>query len=148
MSCSEMESLLILAFLVCFAGICSGMEYEDPFDVAGLTLGLLSLDITHLKILVTSGTPKEQKHAKKILPIVKRHHYLLVTLLFCNAIAAEAMPIFLDDLVKYVRCWMLFLWNSRWAAIFISVGLILFVGEILPQSLCSRYGVCGFCDRW
>lgn len=131
MPCEEAESLAILAVLVMFAGICSG-----------LTLGLLSLDMTHLKILINSGTEKEKKYAKKILPVVAKHHYLLVTLLFCNAIAAEAMPLFLDDLVRYDVMQSSSYCSSRWLAIFISVGLILFVGEIIPQSLCSRFGVC------
>jgi len=41
----------------------------------------------------------------------------------------EALPIFLDSLV------------TAWGAILISVTLILLVGEIIPQSVCSRYGL-------
>ncbi|TYJ27186.1 hypothetical protein E1A91_A07G169200v1 [Gossypium mustelinum] len=35
----------------------------------------------------------------KILPVVKKQHLLLSTLLLCNAAAMEALPIFLDSLV-------------------------------------------------
>uniref|UniRef100_A0A2P2LE35 DUF21 domain-containing protein At2g14520-like n=1 Tax=Rhizophora mucronata TaxID=61149 RepID=A0A2P2LE35_RHIMU len=41
----------------------------------------------------------------------------------------EALPIFLDGLV------------AAWGAILISVTLILLFGEIIPQSVCSRYGL-------
>lgn len=55
-----------------------------------------------------------------IFPILKRHHYLLVTLLLSNATAMEALPIFLDKLVP-----------SFWAVL-ISVSMVLFFGEIIP----------------
>ncbi|XP_047160947.1 DUF21 domain-containing protein At4g33700-like isoform X3 [Vigna umbellata] len=41
----------------------------------------------------------------------------------------EALPIFLDSLVV------------AWGAVLISVTLILLFGEIIPQSICSRYGL-------
>ncbi|XP_074303626.1 DUF21 domain-containing protein At2g14520-like [Silene latifolia] len=66
---------------------------------------------------------------EKILPVVKNQHLLLCTLLICNAAAMETLPIFLDSLV------------TAWGAILISVTLILLFGEIIPQSLCSRYGL-------
>ncbi|KAA3460922.1 DUF21 domain-containing protein isoform X2 [Gossypium australe] len=56
----------------------------------------------------------------KILPVVRKQHLLLCTLLLCNAAAMEALPIFLDSLV------------TAWGAILIS---------IIPQSVCSRYGL-------
>lgn len=76
-----------------------------------------------------SGTPQDRKHAAKIMPVVKNQHLLLCTLLIYNAAAMEALPIFLDSLV------------TAWGAILISVTLILLFGEIIPQSVCSRYGL-------
>ncbi|KAK7328041.1 hypothetical protein VNO77_22135 [Canavalia gladiata] len=110
--------LLIIALLVLFAGLMSG-----------LTLGLMSLSLVDLEVLAKSGTPQDRKHAVKILPVVRNQHLLLCTLLICNAAAMEALPIFLDSLVV------------AWGAILISVTLILLFGEILPQSICSRYGL-------
>ena len=52
------------------------------------------------------------------------HHWLLVTLLLCNAIALETLPIFLDMVVPSAY------------AILISVVAILFVGEVIPQAIC------------
>lgn len=120
-TCCGMDFFLyigIVAFLVVFAGCMSG-----------LTLGLMSLSLVDLEVLEKSGTPKDRKHAAKILPVVKNQHLLLCTLLICNAAAMEALPIFLDGLV------------SAWGAILISVTLILLFGEIIPQSVCTRYGL-------
>ncbi|KAL5157159.1 DUF21 domain-containing protein [Glycine soja] len=110
--------LLIILLLVLFAGLMSG-----------LTLGLMSLSLVDLEVLAKSGTPQGRKHAAKILPVVRNQHLLLCTLLICNAAAMEALPIFLDGLVV------------AWGAVLISVTLILLFGEIIPQSICSRYGL-------
>ncbi|KAF9587691.1 hypothetical protein IFM89_004523 [Coptis chinensis] len=110
--------IVVIVFLVMFAGMMSG-----------LTLGLMSLSIVDLEVLAKSGTPKDRKHAEKILPVVRQQHLLLCTLLIYNAAAMEALPIFLDGLI------------TAWGAILISVTLILLFGEIIPQSVCSRHGL-------
>lgn len=84
---------------------------------SGLTIGLLSMDMMSLEIFQRSGTPKEKKYAEKIVPLVKNQHLLLVTLLLSNAIAMEALPIFLDRISTPV------------AAIGISVTAVLLFGE-------------------
>ena len=97
---------LASVFLVLFAGMMSG-----------LTMGLMSLDMTNLKIIAKSGDVKTQKYAKRIMPLVRKHHLLLVTLLTANAIAMEALPLFLDRLVGPLF------------AIVLSVTLVLLFGE-------------------
>ncbi|XVF12551.1 hypothetical protein REPUB_Repub08aG0128400 [Reevesia pubescens] len=91
--------------------------------MSGLTLGLMSLFLVDLEVVIKAGQPQE-----KILPIVKNQHLLLCTLLIGNALAMEALPIFLDSLL------------SEWCAILISVTLVLAFGEIIPQAVCCRYG--------
>ena len=61
--------------LVVFAGI---VLAHDAGLMSGLTVGLMSLSVMNLEILKNSGTDTQSSHAKKILPIVKRHHLLLV----------------------------------------------------------------------
>ncbi|KAF1873126.1 hypothetical protein Lal_00016257 [Lupinus albus] len=150
-SCCETQffvNIVVIVLLVLFAGLMSG-----------LTLGLMSLSLVDLEVLAKSGTPQDRKHAEKILPVVRNQHLLLCTLLICNAAAMETLPIFLDSLV------------TAWGAILISVTLILLFGEakfftgkggggnvhlagfepvlwlmftpvkIIPQSVCSRYGL-------
>ncbi|XP_006814874.2 LOW QUALITY PROTEIN: uncharacterized protein LOC100379052 [Saccoglossus kowalevskii] len=104
--------------LVLFAGLMSG-----------LTMGLLSLDVMSLKVLKEGGKPKEKKYAARILPIVKRHHLLLVTLLLANAAAVESMPLFLDRISDPIT------------AICVSVTAVLLFGEVFPQALCTRFGL-------
>ncbi|KAK7503006.1 hypothetical protein BaRGS_00005632, partial [Batillaria attramentaria] len=97
--------------------------------MSGLTMGLLSLDPTTLAVLRDGGTEREQRHAKRILPLVSRHHLLLVTLLLANAAAVEAMPIFLDRISDPV------------IAIVTSVTAVLIFGEVIPQAICTRFGL-------
>ncbi|QCD76633.1 magnesium and cobalt transporter [Vigna unguiculata] len=119
--CCDVEfskRVLIIVVLVMFAGLMSG-----------LTLGLMSLSLVDLEVLAKSGTPHDRYNAARILPVVRNQHLLLCTLLICNAVAMEALPVFLHSLVVW------------WGAILISVTLILLFGEIIPQSICSRYGL-------
>ncbi|KAM3379381.1 DUF21 domain-containing protein [Capsicum galapagoense] len=105
-------------FLVIFAGIMSG-----------LTLGLMSLNLVELEILQQSGTPTEKKQAAVILPVVQKQHQLLVTLLLCNAAAMEALPLYLDKMF------------NQYVAIILSVTFVLAFGEVIPQAICTRYGL-------
>ncbi|XP_077977352.1 uncharacterized protein LOC144432921 [Glandiceps talaboti] len=102
--------------------LCAGL-------MSGLTMGLLSLDLMSLKVLKEGGKPHEKKYAARILPLVKRHHLLLVTLLLANAGAVEAMPLFLDKISDPVT------------AICVSVTAVLLFGEVVPQALCTRFGL-------
>ena len=54
------------------------------------------------QVLRRSGTPLERRQAARILPLVEGQHFLLVTLLLCNAVAMEALPLFLDRLADPV----------------------------------------------
>ena len=65
---------------------------------SGLTIGLMSLDISKLEVKALIGTPEEVKAALKLLPVLRKHHLLLVTLMLFNSIANEALPIFLGAL--------------------------------------------------
>ncbi|KAJ1695631.1 hypothetical protein LUZ63_012329 [Rhynchospora breviuscula] len=108
----------ISCVLVLFAGIMSG-----------LTLGLMSLGLVELEILQRSGTNEEKAQAAAILPVVQKQHQLLVTLLLCNAASMEALPIFLDKIFHPV------------VAVILSVTFVLAFGEVIPQAICSRYGL-------
>ena len=107
-------NLIVFITLACFAG-----------TMSGLTVGYLSIDSLVLEIKMTNGTEAEKNYAAKIYRLVHNHHWLLVTLLLCNSFACEAMPIFLSKLV------------SEMMAVVISVTVLLFVGEIVPQALCT-----------
>lgn len=111
--------IILILLCVCVAGA-----------VSGLTIGLFSLDRLGLEVLRQSGEASEQRHAARILPLVKKEHLLLVTLLLCNAIANEALPIFLDRILSPV-----------WAVV-VSVTLVLIFGEVIPQALFKEHALC------
>ena len=50
-----------------------------------ISMALLSLDNLQLRVLAASGTEQEQRDAKRVMPLVKRHHWLLVTMLIINS---------------------------------------------------------------
>jgi metal transporter CNNM len=92
---------------------------------AGLTMGLMSLDPLMLHIKQRAGaTEQERQQAAALLPVVKQHHLLLVTLLLLNALANEALPLFLDKLVP-----------NPVLTVVCSVTLVLFFGEIIPSAV-------------
>ncbi|CAG8476738.1 12672_t:CDS:2 [Ambispora gerdemannii] len=90
----------------------------------------MSLDETNLHILAASGNTKERKYAARIQPIRKNGHLLLVTLLLSNVLINETLPIIMDDII-----------GGGVIAILISSGLIVIFGEIIPQAVCSKYGL-------
>lgn len=93
--------------------------------MSGLTVGYLSIDDLVMELKMTTGTDEEKRQADLVLPILGKRHWLLVTLLLCNAGAMEALPIFLDKLMP------------EYLAIIVSVSLVLIFGEVLPQAVCT-----------
>ncbi|KAJ1643061.1 hypothetical protein IWQ61_010570, partial [Dispira simplex] len=79
--------LIAVVFLVLFGGL-----------VAGLTLGLMSIDETNLHILSISGDERQKRYAARIQPIRKNGHWLLVTLLLVNTLVNESLPIIMDSI--------------------------------------------------
>jgi metal transporter CNNM len=84
---------------------------------------MLSLNALDIEILKRTGSEVERRQAASLVPLISRHHLLLVTLLLINATAMEMLPLALDKLVP------------EFVAIILSVTLILFVGEILPAAV-------------
>eukprot|EP01119_Soliformovum_irregulare_P008065 TRINITY_DN2087_c0_g1_i3.p1 TRINITY_DN2087_c0_g1~~TRINITY_DN2087_c0_g1_i3.p1 ORF type:complete len:384 (+),score=101.88 TRINITY_DN2087_c0_g1_i3:378-1529(+) len=97
--------------------------------MSGLTVGLMALDPMTLEIVRKAGTEKERKYAEKIIPVIERHHLLLVSLLLSNAVAMEALPLFIDRI------------STPAVAIILSVTAVLVFGEIIPQAVVLRYGL-------
>ncbi|KAJ9479113.1 putative Protein MAM3 (putative) [Pseudozyma hubeiensis] len=97
---------------------------------AGLTLGYMSLDETQLQVLALQGTPKQKAYAEKIMPIRKDGHLLLTTLLIANMITNETLPIIADPLL-----------GGGVQAVIVSIVLVVIFAELIPQSVCSRYGL-------
>ncbi|KAL8820007.1 MAG: hypothetical protein Q9223_001678 [Gallowayella weberi] len=98
---------------------------------AGLTIALMGQDEIYLQVISTSGEPAEKKHSGRVLRLLKRgKHWVLVTLLLGNVITNETLPIVLDRSL-----------GGGWPAVLGSTVLIVIFGEIIPQSICVRYGL-------
>lgn len=98
--------------------------------MAGLTLGYMSLDGTQLEVLSKTGTAKQRIQATRILPILKNRHLLLVTLLLSNMILNETLPIIAEGVL-----------GSGIVSVVVSTALVIIFGEIIPQSICTTYGL-------
>ncbi|KAH6610588.1 hypothetical protein Trco_000608 [Trichoderma cornu-damae] len=98
---------------------------------AGLTIALMGQDSIYLQVV--SGDPNEPQHknAKRVLHLLNRgKHWVLVTLLLANVIVNESLPVVLDRFL-----------GGGVAAVVGSTILIVIFGEIVPQSVCVRYGL-------
>ncbi|CAN7990635.1 unnamed protein product [Ixodes hexagonus] len=111
--------ILLIAVLLVWSGLFSG-----------LTLGLMALDKTELKVIESCGTPEEREFARKILPLRRRGNYLLCSLVLGNVCVNSSFTILLDAML-----------SSGPVAILLSTLGIVLLGEIIPQAICSRYGL-------
>jgi len=66
---------------------------------------------------------RERRRAEDLLEITTDKNVLLVSLILVNAIANEALPIFLDEVLP------------QWLAIIVSVTLVIFFCELLPITM-------------
>ena len=102
---------------------------------SGLTMGLVSIEPFDMQIILQASESdcatdsereelrREKSLARKIYPVITRHHQLLCTLLLLNSIANEALPLFLNQIV------------SPYAAVVISVSIVLVLGEVVPSAI-------------
>ncbi|KAL1745106.1 hypothetical protein HDZ31DRAFT_82171 [Schizophyllum fasciatum] len=97
---------------------------------SGVFAGYMSLDETQLNVLSISGTPKQKEYARKIQPIRKNGHLLLVTLLIANMIVNETLPIISDPVL-----------GGEIESVVVSTVLIIIFAEIIPQSIFTRHGL-------
>ncbi|TGJ83532.1 hypothetical protein E0Z10_g5237 [Xylaria hypoxylon] len=98
---------------------------------AGLTIALMGQDDIYLRVISLDHEEPQHKNASRVHHLLNRgKHWVLVTLLLSNVIVNETLPVVLD------RCF-----GGGIAAVVGSTVLIVIFGEIIPQSLCVRYGL-------
>lgn len=97
---------------------------------SGLNLGLMALDPTTLKIIEKSGSKRQKRYAKLIYRVRRHGNYLLCTLLLGNVLVNSTFTIILDSVIG----------SGIYAVIGSTLAIVIF-GEIIPQAICSRYGL-------
>ncbi|KAK0709795.1 hypothetical protein B0T26DRAFT_754948 [Lasiosphaeria miniovina] len=98
---------------------------------AGLTIALMGQDGIYLQVMARDPTEPQHRNAGRVFELLQRgKHWVLVTLLLSNVIVNETLPVVLD------RCL-----GGGVAAVVGSTFLIVIFGEVLPQSVCVRYGL-------
>ncbi|RYP25344.1 hypothetical protein DL767_008439 [Monosporascus sp. MG133] len=98
---------------------------------AGLTIALMGQDEIYLQVISLDPEEPQRKNAKRVHDLLnKGKHWVLVTLLLSNVVVNETLPVVLD------RCF-----GGGVAAVVGSTVLIVIFGEVLPQSICVRYGL-------
>ena len=114
--------ILILLVLLCFSALFSG-----------LTLGLMSLDITGLEIVMAGDDSNAARYAKTIYPLRKQGNLLLCTLLLGNVAVNSLMAIFSAEI-----------FSGTIGFLASTISIVIF-GEIIPQALVSTNSVrvCG-----
>jgi len=106
--------------------------------MAGLTVGISSLDELKLRMVMESGTEQEKREAKRLRPLVTgNREQLLVTIIIVNSICLEWVPTLLQRFF------------SETFTLIVSVTLVLIFGEIMPQVLCLKRPIhCGANFVW
>lgn len=114
----------------CFLGALSCLIMSGL--ASGTNIGLMSLSPLSLQLL--TDTPNVDKRrdpslrlqarrAAKVLPLVKRKHLVLVTLLLTTATADEILPLCIDAIAP------------TWVAVVLSVATMLLFTEVLPTAI-------------
>ncbi|KAF6001996.1 Metal transporter cnnm2 [Cyanidiococcus yangmingshanensis] len=114
----EVWRVILAIVCVCFSGI-----------FAGLTLGMLTLDLVDLRVIAESGTLHEREQARRVMSVRKHGNFLLCTLLTGNTASNALFSILTAEL------------TSGLTGFVISTLAILFIAEITPQSICHRFGL-------
>jgi len=110
------KTAVLCVLLIIFGGIMSGLQQA-----------IMHVSQAELTSMKNEGGEAEKKIARLLIPLISRRHLTLVTLLVGNALAMEALPVFMDILVP------------KAVAIILSVTAVVFFGEIIPQAVCLKW---------
>ncbi|KAG5472525.1 hypothetical protein LSCM1_03926 [Leishmania martiniquensis] len=95
----------------------------------GLQIALFSIDRLFLRVLTTTGTPKERQQARSLLGVLQLQHWTLVALVLMNAIFVMTLPILLETMFDELT------------ALIVSITAVLFAGEVVPLAVFVRWAI-------
>ncbi|CAF0795370.1 unnamed protein product [Adineta ricciae] len=96
---------------------------------SGLNLGLMSMSVNDLSLIAESEDGALRYYAQRVLPLRKRGNFLLCSIVIANVLVNSLGTVLLDSLVHGLF------------AVIGSTIMIVLMGEIIPQAICSRYGL-------
>ncbi|CAF2496327.1 unnamed protein product [Rotaria sp. Silwood2] len=96
---------------------------------SGMNLGLMSMSVNDLCLIAESEDTALRYYARRVLPLRKRGNYLLCSIVLANVLVNSLGTVLLDSLVHGLF------------AVIVSTIMIVLMGEIIPQAICSRYGL-------
>jgi metal transporter CNNM len=89
----------------------------------------MSLSVNDLRLIAESEDASMRHYAKCVLPLRKRGNFLLCSIVIANVLVNVLGTVLLDSLVHGLF------------AVIGSTIMIVLMGEIVPQAICSRYGL-------
>lgn len=89
----------------------------------------MSLSVNDLCLIAESENVSLRYYARRVLPLRKRGNYLLCSIVLANVLVNSLGTVLLDSLVDGLL------------AVIGSTIMIVLMGEIIPQAICSRYGL-------
>ena len=89
----------------------------------------MSLTVNDLRLIAESEDSSLRQHAKRVLPLRKRGNFLLCSIVLANVLVNSLGTVLLDSLVHGLL------------TVIGSTVMIVLMGEIIPQAICSRYGL-------
>lgn len=130
---------------------------------AGLTIALMGQDSIYLQVISQDREEPQRKNARRVHDLLKKgKHWVLVTLLLSNVIVNETLPVVLDRCFgggvaavvgstvligktpppsHLVFCRDVIASDSSNHELVLTVNYVVIFGEVLPQSICVRYGL-------
>jgi len=113
---------LIIAVIFCVLTVLAVLLWSAI--MAGLTVGLMSIDEFRLALIKETGSETEKKQVANVEYLLEDRHYLLVVILASNCVAMEALPLLMDRLMP------------KAAVVPVSVTFLLIFAEVIPQAVC------------
>jgi metal transporter CNNM len=89
----------------------------------------MSMSVNDLRLIAESEDISLRHYARRVLPLRKRGNYLLCSIVLANVLVNSLGTVLLDSLVHGLF------------AVIGSTIMIVLMGEIIPQAICSRYGL-------
>uniref|UniRef100_A0A914Z6N5 CNNM transmembrane domain-containing protein n=1 Tax=Panagrolaimus superbus TaxID=310955 RepID=A0A914Z6N5_9BILA len=105
---------------------------------SGLNVGLMSLSVSSLELIIKHDPAKKQ-YAQNILPLRRNGNLLLCTILIGNTFVNNAVTLLISNLIEAsgnFEQWLMFI-----LSVLLPAAIIVFIGEIIPQAICCRYGL-------